>query len=251
MNHAPLAEIELATAVATRTRPSATAPLGSPDARSASPLAGSPGRKPPEVAQPRHHRDGPGIRRRPDRRRTSHPRDMGEPARASARSPVAALEARRTISTFSCDIARAVSRRLRSRRERLAPTGPRLATCRRRSRTDADRRCPRRAIVAAVDGGPQPRFRGCRCRCRRLHVRTWASGKARRSASMPNSPFLGHVVVEVAPSELNSDHRDVLHSARLSSARLSSSDERRALAVRKPVLADADATALARPCLTP
>ena len=32
----------------------------------------------------------------------------------------------RTISTFSCDIARAVSRRLRSRRERLAPTGPRL-----------------------------------------------------------------------------------------------------------------------------
>ncbi len=32
----------------------------------------------------------------------------------------------RTISTFSCDIARAVSRRLRSRRERLAPTAPRL-----------------------------------------------------------------------------------------------------------------------------
>ena len=32
----------------------------------------------------------------------------------------------RTTSTFSCDIARAVSRRLRSRRERLARTAPRL-----------------------------------------------------------------------------------------------------------------------------
>src|SRR4051794_40250716 len=34
-----------------------------------------------------------------------------------------ASNAARTISTFSCDITRAVSRRLRSRRERLAPTG--------------------------------------------------------------------------------------------------------------------------------
>ena len=52
--------------------------------------------------------------------------------RASAREPrlrnprVQRLVRLRTISTFSCDIARAVSRRLRSRRERLAPTGPRL-----------------------------------------------------------------------------------------------------------------------------
>ena len=39
---------------------------------------------------------------------------------------VARVDTRRAISTFSCDIARAVSRRLRSRRERLAPTAPRL-----------------------------------------------------------------------------------------------------------------------------
>ncbi len=38
------------------------------------------------------------------------------------RSQVHGLGERRTISTFSCDIARAVSRRLRSQRERLAPT---------------------------------------------------------------------------------------------------------------------------------
>src|SRR5687767_3389212 len=37
-----------------------------------------------------------------------------------------AAQTRRTISTFSCDIARAVSRRLRSQRERLAPTARRL-----------------------------------------------------------------------------------------------------------------------------
>ena len=41
----------------------------------------------------------------------------------ASRSPrLQRVEAARTISTFSCDIARAVSRRLRSRRERLAPT---------------------------------------------------------------------------------------------------------------------------------
>ena len=47
-----------------------------------------------------------------------------ERLRRSRRGP--RRKALRTISTFSCDIARAVSRRLRSRRERLAPTAPRL-----------------------------------------------------------------------------------------------------------------------------
>ena len=46
-------------------------------------------------------------------------------------------QACRTISTFSCDIARAVSRRLRSRRERLTPTGRGL---RERARCRSSRR---------------------------------------------------------------------------------------------------------------
>ena len=51
----------------------------------------------------------------------------GERSRkASISSAFHAANPTRTTSTFSCDIARAVSRRLRSRRERLAPTAPRL-----------------------------------------------------------------------------------------------------------------------------
>jgi hypothetical protein len=48
------------------------------------------------------------------------------PARAETPRDLTESMARRTTCTFSCDIARAVSRRLRSRRERLAPTAPRL-----------------------------------------------------------------------------------------------------------------------------
>jgi hypothetical protein len=46
--------------------------------------------------------------------------------KASRPRRLKASKARYMSSTFSCDIARAVSRRLRSRRERLAPTAPRL-----------------------------------------------------------------------------------------------------------------------------
>ena len=64
-----------------------------------------------------------------DRRETATVElDLGIGTRiAASRSPrLNASKPGRTISTFSCDIARAVSRRLRSRRERLAPTAPRL-----------------------------------------------------------------------------------------------------------------------------
>jgi hypothetical protein len=68
---------------------------------------------------------------------------------------------RRTISTFSCDIARAVSRRLRSRRERLAPTARRRRGLRLRYGS-----CPTRRTYLAATGllarAPVPR--GCRCR---------------------------------------------------------------------------------------
>ena len=53
------------------------------------------------------------------------PFESGQRSATAARSP--ALNASKDvaqISTFSCDIARAVSRRLRSRRERPAPTAP-------------------------------------------------------------------------------------------------------------------------------
>ena len=84
-----------------------------------------------------------------------NPRHQGVVARVEPLPPMHSLDEiirsrrfrasrwRCTISTFSCDIARAVSRRLRSRRERLAPTGrrPQGPAPSRRSCPDA-RSCP-------------------------------------------------------------------------------------------------------------
>src|SRR3954451_24938912 len=59
-------------------------------------------------------------------------------------------QARRTISTFSCDIARAVSRRLRSRRERLAPTAPWLRAPRLAPRAQVDTSAYRPLVSALI-----------------------------------------------------------------------------------------------------
>src|SRR3954469_3230856 len=80
----------------------------------------------------------------------------------------------RTISTFSCDIARAVSPRLRSRRERLTP-GPggavraqsvRVSTIRHKGRSNGERRgqelrfSDRDSAVRGQGPGGDRRYRG-------------------------------------------------------------------------------------------
>jgi hypothetical protein len=120
-----------------------------------------------------------------------------------------------TISTFSCDIARAVSRRLRDRRERLVPTAPRLRGLRLALGTDTLAGCPplRYALAwkrawkrqTATDRSRRSRralakWSICRSCVRRrsrpqqrlaLHTREVAGSK-------PAAPMLGFAVLEPA-----------------------------------------------------
>ena len=105
---------------------------------------------------------------RADRPRRCRARSVGaDVSNAASMSPAfARLDSGPTISTFSCDIARAVSRRLRSRRERLAPTAPRLRGLRRgRGSTRIARSCRRATCQTARVNSARGQGR-CPCRGR-------------------------------------------------------------------------------------